>query len=150
MSTRIIQNGAPVASRRIELRHTLRRLNSILLAGTGKAAAAAAQRLVAAHGRAVLCGVVDSKLQRELREAFPEVPWLGSFDGLAECMARHCVDELHIALPLKSFAQHIGDLQVAANAVGARVVVHIDLAPWMPAGEPSISGDALVIESPVH
>ena len=150
MSTQVTQNRTRAGLNADQLRSTARGSCRVLLAGTGKAAVAAARGIIRDRKTAVLCGVVDPHPQNELPLAFPDVPWLGSFDGLAECLVANCVDELHIALPLKSFANVIADLQLAAGEVGAGVTVHIDVSSWTPAGEATVSPGRIVIASQEH
>ncbi|MBS1859750.1 MAG: exopolysaccharide biosynthesis polyprenyl glycosylphosphotransferase [Acidobacteria bacterium] len=150
MSTQTTRNSTSAGPNPGKLRYTPRRQPRVLLAGTGRAAVAAARNLLAGGMPAVLCGAIDPEPQREFSEAFPEVPWLGSFDGLADCIVANCVDELHIALPLKSFAHVISDLQGTASEVGARVTVHVDIAPWMFGAGARVNQDGLLIASREH
>ncbi len=150
MSTQNLQKTTCVAMTRDAMRRTPHQPKRILIAGTGKSAVAVARCITESGEPAVICGATDPEPQGELSTAFPELPWLGSFDSLAECLIANCIDELHIALPLRSFARVIGDLQAAAADVGVRVTVHIDLSPGIPGAEATAFGDGFAITSPVH
>lgn len=150
MSTQNTRKSTSAGLNAGKLRYTPRRQQRILLAGTGKAAVAAARSILDCGTQPVLCGAVDPQPQGDLAEAFPEVPWLGSFDGLGELLVANCVDELHIALPLKSFAHVIADLQSAATEVGTAVTMHVDIASWTFGAGATVLQDRLVIASREH
>lgn len=110
---------------------------------------AVARRLDGAKKRTVICGIVDPEPQCEMTKAFPELPWLGSFEGTLECLVTHSVDELHIALPLHRFSREIEELRTAADEAGVRAILHLDLGGAQQCVV-TASGDELAVASRAH
>lgn len=149
MSTRIVQNGADIGSNRSQVRQTPRDVTRILIAGSGHRAVAVARRLSRETRQAVIFGIVDPEPQSEMADAFPELPWLGSFDVTLERLVTHCADELHVALPLKRFGREIAELKAAADEAGVKAVLHLDMGDVHDC-ETVVSRDGLVVASQVH
>jgi exopolysaccharide biosynthesis polyprenyl glycosylphosphotransferase len=126
------------------------RLRRILIAGTGKIAANVAQSLAADRMRTTLAGSVDSAPQKQLGREFPTVPVLGGFDRLREILIGHCIDELHVALPLKTCTDLIEDFRGAADEVGVPVIVHFDLFEFPESDSVRVGNRGVTVASSVH
>jgi exopolysaccharide biosynthesis polyprenyl glycosylphosphotransferase len=137
----------PASGARLPSPHRFRR---ILIAGTGRIAVTVAQTLAADHTRTTLAGSVDSAPQNQLGREFPEVPVLGGFDRLREVLIGHCIDELHVALPLKTCTDLLENLRGAADEVGVPVIVHLDLFEFPQSDSVRLGNRGLTIASGVH
>jgi exopolysaccharide biosynthesis polyprenyl glycosylphosphotransferase len=138
---------APASGARPPQPHKLRR---ILIAGTGRIAVTVAQTLVAKGAPITLAGSVDSAPQNQLIREFPDVPTLGGFDGLREILIGHCIDELHVALPLKACSDLIDELRSAAHDVGVPLIVHLDLFEFPGPEAVRVGNRGLTVASGVH
>jgi len=99
----------------------------ILLVGTGNLAVRVAEELARNRDRLIIAGALDSSPQSDLAARFPEVPLLGRIDRLQRVVLEQCIDEVHVALPLKrsdGFAPLLDQLR----ELGIPVKFHLPLS----------------------
>ena len=77
------------------------RAHRTLLVGTGQRAAQLAKTLVDDPGREIM-GAVDVEPLPNLLDAMPFVPWLGPVTDIRAIAMAHRIDEICVALPLRS------------------------------------------------
>ena len=99
----------------------------ILLVGTGKIAAQAYQEIRRAAGPALVVGIIDSNPQPGWGLRVPHVPLLGGFEDLHAVVMGECIDEIHVALPLKSGFDWFGPLEAAGQELGVQVFFYISM-----------------------
>lgn len=103
-----------------------RRMTRTLLVGTGPRAAALA-RTLALDTRRSLVGAVDSEVRPELAHTVPQVTWLGPMVELAPIAVRLAVDEICVALPLRSRFDDWQVTRAVGRELGIPVTLHIQL-----------------------
>lgn len=97
----------------------------ILIVGTGHRAVRLAGML--AQRGAMVVGAIDDVPQRALAQCLPPVPWLGPLDRLADAMVQRHVDELFIAIPLRSGFDAWTRASVVARQLGIPATFEFDL-----------------------
>ena len=98
----------------------------VLLVGTGRRAVHAA-RGVRESSHKVLLGTLDSAPQPELAAEFPDIPWLGSFEHLLDVIVDHSIDEIEVALPMRSCFDQVQSLQATSRELGIPITVRLNL-----------------------
>ncbi|MGH9220919.1 MAG: exopolysaccharide biosynthesis polyprenyl glycosylphosphotransferase [Vicinamibacterales bacterium] len=96
-----------------------------LMVGTGRWAAAVATALTEGGKRHVV-GAVDVEPRPELFETLPEIPWLGDLSTLAAAAVRLAVDEICVALPLRSRFDEWQQAQAVGRELGIAVSLQFD------------------------
>jgi len=115
------------------------------LIGTGALAVQAASNLRQDGGR-MLMGAVDTRLQREMGAAFPEIPYLGRLTDLGSVIVEHCIDEVQVALPVKSCLGEFAGIHEIGKALGIPVVFRVQLLECAPVRTQSgFDGSACVV-----
>ncbi|HEX7283358.1 MAG TPA: exopolysaccharide biosynthesis polyprenyl glycosylphosphotransferase [Vicinamibacterales bacterium] len=97
-----------------------------LIVGTGRWAATVIAAL-GKEGNRYLVGAVDVERRPELFEMAPETPWLGDLTTLAAVAVRHAVDEICVALPLRSRFDEWLQVQAIGRELGIAVSLRFDL-----------------------
>lgn len=112
----------------------------VLLVGTGKLAVHAANACRAERGLKLIVGTVDSDPEGDLRASYPEIPWLGGLDCLADAVMEHCADEVWVALPIRSCFDQFASLRAATEELGIPIVFRLELfdATNMTRGAPPV------------
>jgi exopolysaccharide biosynthesis polyprenyl glycosylphosphotransferase len=98
-----------------------------LLVGTGRRAARLA-RLLTEQGQRRVIGAVDVAPLPDLHAEMPNVPWLGTVLEIGPLAVAHAVDEICIALPLRSCFDEWQHAHAAGRELGIPVSFHFDLA----------------------
>jgi exopolysaccharide biosynthesis polyprenyl glycosylphosphotransferase len=99
----------------------------VLLVGTGELAGRAFQAIRRGANPPLVAGVIDSEPQPGWLSRFPDIPLLGGFDDVHAAVLGACVDEIHVALPLKSCFDRIERLEAAGQELGVPVSVHVSV-----------------------
>src|SRR5688500_6793944 len=97
-----------------------------LIVGTGRWAAKVATALTEEGGRTFV-GAVDVEARPELFDALPDMPWLGDLSILASAAVRLAVDEICVALPLRSLFDEWLKAQAIGRELGIAVSLRFDL-----------------------
>ncbi len=97
-----------------------------LIVGTGRWAAKVATALTEEGGRTFV-GAVDVEARPELFDALPDMPWLGDLSLLASAAVRLAVDEICVALPLRSLFDEWLKAQAIGRELGIAVSLRFDL-----------------------
>jgi exopolysaccharide biosynthesis polyprenyl glycosylphosphotransferase len=107
----------------------------VLLIGTGRRAVRAVRALRDSTRKTLILGTLDSHPQPELAAEFPEIPWLGGFDKLLDAILNQSIDEIQVALPLRSCFDEFEDLQAACKKLGVPITFRLSLLA--DSGDPS-------------
>jgi exopolysaccharide biosynthesis polyprenyl glycosylphosphotransferase len=120
-----------------------------LLVGTGHRATRLARTLVDTHGRHIV-GAVDVLLMPDLPSEMPLVPWLGSVANIEALALEHRVDEICVALPLRSCFDEWRQAQAVGRELGIPVSFHFDLMGDGSRVQVAHSGDAQLLRCGLH
>jgi exopolysaccharide biosynthesis polyprenyl glycosylphosphotransferase len=107
----------------------------VLLIGTGRRAVRAARALQDSAHKTLVLGTLDSDPQPELAAEFPEIPWLGGFDKLLDVIVDQSIDEIQVALPVRSCFGEFEAMQAASKELGVPITFRLSLLA--DTGEPS-------------
>jgi exopolysaccharide biosynthesis polyprenyl glycosylphosphotransferase len=99
----------------------------ILLIGTGNRAVRAARALRESPRKLIVLGTLDSNRQPELGARFPEIPWLGGLDKLLDVILDQSIDEIQVALPLRSCFDQVQALQGTCKELGIPITFRLSL-----------------------
>ena len=102
------------------------RTHRTLLVGTGPRAAEVAKTLLSDRDREIM-GVVDVTRLPEFGDAMPSVPWLGSLLDIRAIALAHRIDEICVALPLRSGFDEWRHAEAVGRDLGIPVSFHFDL-----------------------
>jgi exopolysaccharide biosynthesis polyprenyl glycosylphosphotransferase len=97
----------------------------MLLVGTGPRAVRLARALTT-QGQSVI-GTVDNEQLPHLNAEFPDVPWLGPLDAVGPQALANRVDEICVALPLRSCFDQWQQTQTTGREIGIPVSLHVDI-----------------------
>jgi exopolysaccharide biosynthesis polyprenyl glycosylphosphotransferase len=96
----------------------------VLLVGTGPRAVEAVRECTS--GRELIIGAVDSELQPQLAASYPEIPFLGSLLDLHEVVQQVVVDEVRVALPMRSCFDDLEQVFADTRQLGLPVSLKVD------------------------
>jgi len=99
-----------------------------LLVGTGPGAARCARRLRRFDRTRTLVGALDSRVMPHLELEAPGVPWLGSVADLPTIVRQQCVDEILVALPMRSGFDQLVEVRSLGRELGIAVSLELDLS----------------------
>jgi lipopolysaccharide/colanic/teichoic acid biosynthesis glycosyltransferase len=74
-------------------------------------------------------GALDAEPQPDLAREVPWVPCLGTLDDIKDAVRAHCVDEIVVALPLRSRFDDLLAVWAWGSELGVRVSAEMDLVP---------------------
>lgn len=114
------------ASVQNSFRDVSRSSRCVLLVGTGPRAVEAARESLSRHE--LIIGAVDSRLQPQLRAAHPEIPYLGSFSDIHEIVRQSVVDEIRVALPMRSSFDEVQRVLEESRHLGLPVTLNLNLS----------------------
>ncbi|MBI5836210.1 MAG: exopolysaccharide biosynthesis polyprenyl glycosylphosphotransferase [Candidatus Eisenbacteria bacterium] len=92
-----------------------------LLVGTGPMAVRCARALRRERPARTIVGAVDSELQPELGSHEPGIPWMGALADAGAVVRRECVDEIFVALPMRSKYDDLRFAWALGRDLGVRV-----------------------------
>jgi exopolysaccharide biosynthesis polyprenyl glycosylphosphotransferase len=98
----------------------------MLIVGTGQRAAALAAAM-SREADLVIVGAVDVEDRGELAAIRPSIPWLGHLDDVSTLALEHAVDEICVALPLRSCFDHWRRVIAIGQEVGIPVSFDFDI-----------------------
>lgn len=113
-----------------------------LVVGTGQRAVKLIATMAAQRERVIL-GVVDIERRSDI-DAMPSVAWLGHLDDLGTVALEHAIDEICVALPLRSCFDYWRQVMTVAREVGIPVSFDFDIIGDGARAELSSKGGSLV------
>ena len=125
------------------------RAHRTLLVGTGHRAARLARTLVDTHGRKII-GAVDVRQLPDLLAAMPLVPWLGSVADIQAIAMAHRLDEICVALPLRSCFDEWRHTEAVGRELGIPVSFHFDLMGDESRVQVSAAGNGQLLHCNLH
>jgi len=72
-------------------------------------------------------GTLDSDPQPDLAAEFPKIPLLGGFDNLLDVIVDQAIDEIQVALPLRSCFDQVQNLQSECKQLGVPITFRLSL-----------------------
>src|SRR5882762_11727239 len=99
----------------------------VLLVGTGRRAVQAARALQMSPQKTHVLGTLDSDPQPDLAAEFPKIPLLGGFDNLLDVIVDQAIDEIQVALPLRSCFDQVQNLQSECKQLGVPITFRLSL-----------------------
>jgi len=97
-----------------------------LIVGTGRLASLLYDELRQSEEVAIV-GAIDSEPQPHWSLRRSHVPLLGSFDDLQDVILSACIDEVHVALPMKSRYDEFSKLAEKAGELGVPITFHLSI-----------------------
>ena len=132
------------ASVQSSFREVSRSARCVLLVGTGPRAVEAARESLSR--RELIIGAVDSHLQPQLRIAHPEIPYLGSFSDIHEIVRQSVVDEIRVALPMRSSFDELQRVLKESRHLGLPVTLNLSLSGNAEISRASRTSSGLLLE----
>lgn len=124
-----VDSGARLAFPVASAKYAAKRL---LLLGTGRLAVQVYQEMQRAKRPALVVGVIDSNLQPGWVSRFPNIALLGGFDDVRAVVLGECIDEIHVAVPLRSCFDWLAPLEAAGQELGIPVCFHFSVFDGTP------------------
>jgi len=98
----------------------------------------------------VLVGALDSTTLPHLAREAPEVPWLGAIGDLRRVVQEQCVDEIFLALPVRSCFDQLRQAQSVGRDLGLTVSFELDLLEDMGPTVARLEGHTLEVSCNRH
>ena len=121
-----------------------------LVIGTGKLAVEAVRALREDHVPRVVIGYIDSDPQPQLQAAFPGISQLGDIDDLDELVSEHRIQEVYVALPVRSFFHRFAELQSRTRDLGVPVCFRLNMFDEVKDGSVRMVGNTTLVEFNRH
>jgi exopolysaccharide biosynthesis polyprenyl glycosylphosphotransferase len=121
-----------------------------LLVGTGRLAIQAVYGLQSERTPRVLVGATDTELRSELRTELPNVAWLGELDRFAEIVVEQGIDEVCVALPVRSCFGEFERLYATTRELGIPVSFRVGLFSDSRRGLARLEGGWMIVDFNRH
>src|SRR4051812_2506989 len=102
------------------------RIARTVIVGTGVLAVRLARALRLDQGRTIV-GAVDVTRLPHLESEMPDVAWLGSVNMLSTVVVEWGIDEICVALPIRSCVDHWVRIQAVGRELGLPVSFNLDV-----------------------